>query len=148
MLNLLSVPGLSNFSPWGLTTLEHKYQAAKTHDPHEKTHIMQAPSPQDAKKRGRKATLVPRWEQRKISVMANLLREKFAEGTDFAAILLSTGDARLQEQNTWHDTFWGICTGECQQGPHKPEGQNWLGVLQMERRTFLAAKTSGAANKA
>ena len=49
-----------------------------------------------------------------------------------AAALLATGDAVLQQGNTWGDRYWGkdLRTGE---------GENHLGRLLMERRDLLRA---------
>ena len=144
--------GFSNFQPWRVVvggieyaTLEHAYQAAKTYDETEKKYIAEAATPGQAKRRGQKVQTIPRWDERKISVMATLLRAKFKPGTEWAKKLLATGAVTLVEFNNWHDTFWGRCTGDCKKGPHKPEGTNWLGVLLMERRSHLLHEASRSA---
>lgn len=112
---------LSNFSEEGKVkpTVEHYYQAAKTLDPNDRDWVMEAPTPGQAKRRGRKVELRPDWEQVKIGIMLGLLLEKFDE-SEIQAKLLATGDARLIEGNTWHDTYWGV---------HGGVGENWLGRL-------------------
>lgn len=64
------------------------------------------------------------WELIKISVMHDLLRQKFGHET-LRKRLLATGDEKLEEGNTWKDYFWGVCNGI---------GQNQLGVLLMRVR--------------
>lgn len=114
---------LSNFDgpfPDG-TTVEHRYQAAKTTDPAEQAHILAAPTPAGAKRRGRKATLRPDWDKVKDQVMLEQVRAKFQDPA-LAAQLRATGDAELQEGNNWNDTYWGVSlkTGK---------GQNRLGKI-------------------
>lgn len=126
---------LSNFHPclvmWhGLTfpSVEHAYQAAKTLQPAEQARIAIAPTPGDAKRLGRHVTLRPDWDNTgKLSVMARLLRQKFAD-PDLRALLLATGDAELVEGNNWGDRFWGVCDGG---------GHNHLGKLLMEVRAGI-----------
>lgn len=129
---------LSNFYPDNHDTLEHKYQAAKTDDPEEKAKILGAPTPGLSKKAGRKATMRADWDDIKVSVMRELLAEKFSD-PELRQKLLDTGDNELVEGNYWHDTFWGVCTGtkKCRYGPHEPTGDNWLGRLLMELRTNM-----------
>lgn len=129
---------LSNFYPDNHDTLEHKYQAAKTDDPKEKARILGAPTPGKSKSAGRKATMRADWDDIKVSVMRELLAEKFSD-PELRQKLLDTGDNELVEGNYWHDTFWGVCTGtkKCRRGPHEPTGDNWLGRLLMELRTNI-----------
>jgi len=68
------------------------------------------------------------WEEVKVSVMRDLIRQKFKPGSELSDRLLDTGDWLLEEGNTWGDTFWGVCDGV---------GENWLGRLLMERRGEL-----------
>jgi hypothetical protein len=44
------------------------------------------------------------------------------------ALLISTGDTQLIEENTWGDTFWGVCNGI---------GKNMLGIILMDVRRAL-----------
>lgn len=118
---------LSNFWPGGKDTLEHKFQAAKTLDQEERLTILSAATPGRAKKLGQKCKLRPNWEKIKISVMRDLLKEKFQD-PDLRQWLLETGDEELVEGNTWGDTFWGVCDGV---------GENHLGKLLMELRSSL-----------
>lgn len=126
---------LSNFYPavveWDgqvYPSSEHAYQAAKTLDPYSREIIRQAPTPGMAKKYGRHVLLRPDWEQAKLSVMEDLLRQKFAPGSALADKLLATGDEELIEGNWWGDVWWGVCNGV---------GQNHLGKLLMKIRADL-----------
>ena len=126
---------LSNF--WGAKvtldgvvypTVEHAYQAAKTLDAAERENIRAARAPNIAKRMGRSVTLRPDWEQVKVSIMLDLLRQKFRDPR-WRGLLLDTGAAELVEGNYWGDTFWGVCNGG---------GLNQLGLLLMQVRSELA----------
>lgn len=109
-------------------TLEHAYQAAKCLDEDGRRYIRLAPDPAGAKKRGRKCRLREDWEQVKVAIMRELLRQKFTTDLDLLQRLLATGEAELIEGNWWGDRFWGVCQGK---------GQNILGQLLMELRKEL-----------
>lgn len=64
------------------------------------------------------------WEFEKLSVMEQILRQKFKNAVP-AGVLGSTGKATLIEGNTWGDTYWGVCGGT---------GENHLGKLLMKIR--------------
>ena len=73
----------------------------------------------------------PDWEDRKLTIMHNLLVHKFNENLELIPKLLDTGGAVLVEGNTWHDNYWGMlqlprCGGNC--------GRNNLGRLLMQLR--------------
>lgn len=117
---------------------EHAFQAAKTLDPAEREKVRKAPTCGKAKRLGREITRRPDWDQIKIGVMKDLIRQKFSDKTypDMAEKLLATGDAELVEGNHWHDNFWGVChCDECGK-----DGENHLGKVLMEVREELRAK--------
>ncbi len=116
-------------------TVEHAFQAAKTLDIDERRYIAVLPTPGAAKRAGRNVHLRKDWEDIKIDVMRECLKEKFKDPELFAS-LLATGDRELIEGNCWHDNFWGVCSCERSQG----QGQNHLGKLLMELRTELRLK--------
>lgn len=120
------------FTYQGITcmSMEHAFQAAKTRDQQEFLHVLSAANPSVAKGRGRRVTLREDWEDIKVDVMRKLLRAKFSV-PDLAQKLLETGNAELIEENTWNDTFWGVCRGV---------GENQLGKLLMEIRNELKGK--------
>lgn len=105
-------------------TTEAAYQAAKTFDEAEREAIRLAEKPSKAKKLGMKVKLRPDWEQVKLRVMEDLLRQKFCNAP-LRTQLLDTGEHELIEGNTWGDKFWGVCEGV---------GENNLGKLLMKIR--------------
>ena len=60
-----------------------------------------------------------------------LLKEKFHQ-QPYKKLLLETGDIYIQEDNYWHDTFWGVYNGQ---------GENALGELLMIIRKELKEET-------
>jgi hypothetical protein len=65
--------------------------------------------------------------------MEDLLRQKFAPGSELAAKLVATYPRMLIEGNNWHDNYWGSC--RCDVCGFK--GMNVLGVLLMTIRAEL-----------
>lgn len=129
---------LSNFYPTKIVvdgivyrSVEHAYQAAKTTDEKVKRVIRAKPYASEAKRLGDTVQKREDWDNIKIGVMKELLDLKFAEGTELAEQLLSTGDEELAEGNWWGDTFWGVCKGK---------GENHLGKLLMDRRKVLKSR--------
>lgn len=106
---------------------EHAYMAAKSLDAEVRKLIQDAPTPRHAKTIGRSIQLRDDWEEIKFDVMRDVLIQKFAQ-EPHRTKLLSTGDAYLEETNTWGDVIWGVCNGV---------GQNNLGKIIMEIRTQL-----------
>lgn len=144
---------LSNFYPSPVyfdgvlyPTVEHAYQATKTMNPAERCQVRDAPTPGRAKALGRRVTLRPDWDEMKINVMRELLREKFLFNRRRGLALLSTGDAELIEGNTWGDKFWGAVWSEHHSIvakdnlPGRWVGENHLGKLLMEIRRELVEK--------
>lgn len=82
------------------------------------------PAPGEAKRYAKNLTLRKDWSEARLGVMEILLRQKFGQ-PDFRAALLVTGDAYIEETNTWRDTFWGVCD---------EVGENHLGKLIMKIR--------------
>lgn len=137
---------LSNFEPCTIEiegikypTLEHAFQAAKTHDHATRQTIAAKPTPGAAKRAGGKRGIIKGdlfrqdWEQTKVQVMRNLLSLKFDQ-EPFRSMLLATGDAELIEGNIWNDTFWGVCRGK---------GRNTLGMLLQEIRAEIRHEIYG-----
>jgi ribA/ribD-fused uncharacterized protein len=122
---------LSNFYPCKVTldgeeyrSVEAAFQASKTLDPVLRTPFTTS-TPAEAKAKGKTLKLRPDWETVKLDIMADLLAQKFAPRTKLARLLADTGTRQLIEENTWYDTYWGVCNGK---------GQNHLGKLLMELR--------------
>lgn len=127
---------LSNFSKskveiFGVVceTIEHAYQAAKTEINSERNAILYATTPAEAKKLGTKTTIRSDWNEIKLGVMENLLRQKFAEGTELLEKLKNIS-GEIAEGNWWCDVWWGMCACDKHQG----EGLNNLGKLLMKIR--------------
>lgn len=123
---------LSNFyfSPFtyngiNYPTVEHFFQASKATSPEIHQEIAAVPFPSQAKQRGRHIKLRPDWSMIREGVMETGLRQKFEQHPELKEKLLATGDAHLEEGNTWGDKFWGVCYGE---------GKNKLGYLLMKLR--------------
>lgn len=132
---------LSNFHPClvefeGLLypSSEHAFQAAKTNNRFDRIRIRDASTAGRAKRAGSILTLREDWEQVKVDVMLQILRDKFTRNPLLRDALLKTGDARLIEGNNWHDNFWGICSCKsCEDIP----GENHLGNVLMHLRKEL-----------
>lgn len=105
-------------------SVEHAYQAAKSLDKDERIKIRNAKNAAAAKKLGQHVTLRRDWDNIKLDVMLNLLRQKFVI-PELRQLLLNTGDAELIEGNTWNDVFYGVCRGR---------GMNHLGKMLMRIR--------------
>lgn len=106
-------------------TVEHAYQAMKTLDENQRMNILEANSPSEAKKLGRCVTMRVDWDDIKLEIMEELVREKFESKPKLAEKLLATEDIEIVEGNTWGDTFWGVCKGV---------GENHLGKILMKIR--------------
>ena len=106
---------LSNFWPAevvyeGITfpTSEHAYQAAKTLDPEQRKKIAALKTPAEAKHAGEALEQREDWNDVKFKVMEDVVRYKFTHHDELRQKLLATGDASLEEGNTWNDQIWGI----------------------------------------
>jgi len=122
---------LSNFYPVGYLiydgirypTVEHAYQASKTLLNEDRVWIKKSASPGIAKRRGRYLVIRQDWLRVRETVMLELLKKKFsAQNPDLRQSLLLTGESKLVEINTWHDTFWGVDAAT-------QNGENRLGNL-------------------
>lgn len=112
-------------------TSEHAYQAAKCADRQVRLNISRLPFPGEAKKYGQLVPIDPDWSSKKIPMMKEILTCKFRQNPDLKEKLLATGNTRIEEGNTWNDTFWGVCP------PGSENGLNHLGELLMELREEL-----------
>jgi len=112
---------------------EAAYQAGKTLDKELRKEFAALPTPNMARKLGQKIELRPGWFEMKPAVMEEVLRIKFSN-PELKEKLLATGDAYLEETNTWHDNFYGFCTcDKCKDKEH----QNTLGKILMKIREDL-----------
>ncbi len=119
-------PAIIRFDGLSFPTVENAYQAAKTLNPQERM-LFEYVLPGKAKRMGKKVTKRSDWSEVKLSIMEELLRQKFAD-EHLKDKLLHTRNLRLIEGNVWNDTFWGVCKGV---------GENHLGKLLMKIRDEL-----------
>ncbi|MCM3884178.1 NADAR family protein [Frankia sp. R82] len=140
---------LSNFArapfTWGgrtYPTVEHAFQCMKTVDARQREWVLSAPTPTEAKARGRKVQIRDGWDEIRHQVMTEAVRAKFTN-PHLANLLVETGDRLLVEGNTWHDNVWGDCF--CGRPACAAEGQNHLGKILMQIRYELGRQRVQAA---
>ena len=80
----------------------------------------------ESKRLGRKVNIRSDWEEVKVNIMEEILRIKFSD-PELAEKLKNVKEP-IVEENTWHDTFWGVCDGK---------GKNMLGKLLEKIRKDL-----------
>lgn len=129
---------LSNFWPAdveydGVTYIstEHAYQAAKTLIPEQREEIRRVSTCGQAKRLGQNVSIRHDWEDIKIGVMHDLVRQKFSKHSYLKERLILTGRQHLVEGNTWGDLFWGVDGGE---------GENHLGRILMDVRAEILGR--------
>lgn len=124
-------PCLVEFEGMIFPSVEHAFQAAKVLDLQERRKFRVYPTPADAKAFGRHVKLRPDWEQVKVKIMTDIVRDKFTRNKcrdDIRSLLLETGTSYIEEGNNHKDTFWGTVNGE---------GRNELGKILMQVREQL-----------
>lgn len=110
-------------------TAEDAFQAAKTINAHAKDLFEKTYGEGTAKKFGKTCVnLRPDWETVKDDIMYDIVLSKFTHNPELKELLIKTGDAYLEETNTWHDTYWGVYNGK---------GLNKLGKILMRVRDVL-----------
>lgn len=116
-------------------TTEHYFQAQKFADPKDVKAVRTAKTPMIAARLGRdrKRKLRRDWESSKVGVMRTAVSAKFRQHEDLAAMLLSTGSAKLVE-HTENDAYWG--------DGGDGRGKNMLGQILMAVRAELDAERS------
>lgn len=111
-------------------TVEHYYQAQKTHNQEEKEIIRFSSSPLEAKRLGKKCQMRPDWDSVKDYIMMRVVLFKFLQHPELLRQLLETGDAQLIEDSPT-DYYWG-CGAD-------GTGKNQLGeTLMLIRKVFRA----------
>ncbi|MER5635363.1 NADAR family protein [Kitasatospora sp. NPDC002227] len=115
-------------------TVSHAFWALSTEDEQHRAAIRAASNGYNARKAAEQAPRRPGWEPARTAVMARLLRAKYAQHPELAAILLATGDAALRYSDSDSPRFWG---------QHGAEGRNWAGRLLELVRAELAAEAAG-----
>jgi predicted NAD-dependent protein-ADP-ribosyltransferase YbiA (DUF1768 family) len=113
-------------------TVVHAYWALSVAEPQAREAVRTADSVFDASAVASEASRRPDWEHIRTAVMADLLRAKFEQHPDLAAVLLDTGDATLiYDEGSY---FWGDRGGR---------GRNWTGRLLELARSELRARQAG-----
>lgn len=125
---------LSNFYPTAVTykgltyqSSEAAFQAQKCKEEKDKVAFTEM-TPDEAKKAGRRTDMREDWDQIKFDEMYEIVKAKFSQNESLKTRLLATGDAFLEEGNTWGDKIWGTVNGE---------GENNLGKILMRVRAEL-----------
>lgn len=108
-------------------TSEHAYQAAKFTDKAIVAEVQNAHSAHDAKKIAHRheGQIRPDWDEIKISIMEEIVRQKLAQHPYILKKLLQTGDMEIIEDSPT-DSFWG-------RGPDG-KGENNLGKIWVKLR--------------
>lgn len=88
------------------------------------------------KREQKKYEIVKNWNQIKLNVMEIVVREKF-KIPFLRNLLLKTENEELIENNTWNDTFWGVCNGK---------GENNLGKILMKIRKEIQLEINNNKN--
>lgn len=127
---------LSNMYPSSITLGKHTFKCAEAAFQAAKCHTRVAEfynlNGFEAKKLGRAVTLRSDWDEVKVDYMRRILKAKFSQHPDLRKKLIQTGNAYLVEENTWGDTFWGVCNGI---------GNNLLGrILMFVREDIIKNK--------
>lgn len=113
-------------------TVEHAYHSSKFDDENIKKEIQNAKSPLLAHelglkyKSGRKSD----WDQIKVDVLYEIIKEKVSQHEEVKNTLLSTGDDEIVEDNP-NDEFWG--------NGKDGNGQNNTGKILMRIRRELSS---------
>lgn len=115
-----------NFLGQEFNTTENLYQAMKCNDYEDFVSIANA-SPALAKKLGRQVKLVKNWDLIRLQTMEYVQLLKYEQPT-LRNLLIETGDAYIEERNSWNDIFFGVCNGI---------GENHLGKIIMKIRKHI-----------
>lgn len=109
-------------------TSEHAYQSSKCKYESDQVQFTtnNNMSVVQAKRAGKKVTLIETWEIDKLQIMTDILKIKFKIDTPERKLLNDTGNHELIEGNYWNDTYWGVCRGK---------GANNLGKILMDIRS-------------
>lgn len=124
--NMTLLSNTITFAGLEFNSVENAYQAAKCADKSDVSKFVDI-TPQASKRLGKAVKLRKDWDEVKIKIMAELIKQKFEKNADQFELLMSTGNSVIVEFNNWNDTFWGasVQTGD---------GQNNLGIILMNLR--------------
>ncbi|MFF9765217.1 NADAR family protein [Streptomyces sp. NPDC014636] len=129
--------GLRNDYPAPITlgdvtypSVTHAYWAQSVADPEVRASVVTAETGAKARTLAAKATRREGWDQVRTAAMARLLRAKYEQHPDLAAVLLATGEATVLYDDA-DSEFWGDNGGR---------GRNWTGRLLELVRSELQAR--------
>ncbi|MFB7224299.1 NADAR family protein [Streptomyces sp. NPDC056227] len=110
-------------------SVAHAYWAQSVAEPEARASVVTAETGAKARTLAAAAPRREGWEQARTAVMARLLRAKYEQHPNLAAILLATGDATVLYDDA-DSGFWGDNGGR---------GRNWTGrLLELVRSELLA----------
>lgn len=114
---------------------EHAYQCGKPNKPQIADWLSDAPLPRLCALAAHNLLpydVLPNWAEIKLDRMERVVRAKFTQNKDIAALLIATGTAELIEES--NDSYWGsgIILGD------NYHGHNHLGNILMQIRTELS----------
>lgn len=112
---------------------EAAYQAQKCRYDSERELFTEL-SPDESKALGKQIPIISGWDEKKATVMREIIHAKFSQHPELAEKLIATGEQELVEGNFWHDNFFGAC--ECPACRDLP-AENWLGLILMDERYKL-----------
>jgi hypothetical protein len=133
------------FEDQWFTSAEAAYQSGKPRKAEVRAWLLAAPSPSLLAMAAHGLLtwdITPGWSKNRRARMRAVVGAKFEQHADLAAILLSTGDARIVENATIDNEVnrrWGEFNGR---------GTNWLGLILMEVRQALRADAAERAQSA
>lgn len=91
-------------------TAESAFQAAKCKNIEDRKLFVEL-NGYKAKKLGQKIELRDDWERNKVKIMEEILRIKYKNPRMRVKLFETIRYEEIVEENTWGDTFWGVCDG-------------------------------------
>ncbi len=124
-------PATVHFAQERYPSVLHGYWALSAADPRDRVAIRDTASAREAHDRGGAAARRTGWAAMRPAVMAGLLRGKFTQHPELAAILLATGDAPISYTGLSDSPYW--------RDVPDLRGRNWMGrLLELTRAELLA----------
>ena len=107
-------PSIIEYEGLRYNSLESAFQAAKTSNQEDRIKLSRM-NPGHAKRYGRQVSLRSDWEEVKVDIMTELIRNKAFHNPEFCKALIDSKGAYIVEDTTgWHDNYWGDCQcGNC-----------------------------------
>jgi ribA/ribD-fused uncharacterized protein len=119
-------------------SVSHAYQSAKTDDLNIRSQIQSAASSKGAENIGRSLSLIPDWDNKRLDIMASLIKSKFMDNFDLKIKLLLTGSKELIQGHSRREQFWGKTKNGI--------GENHLGKILMTVRSNIVNAEGSAFN--